>query len=248
MWWQYKAKDLSPPVKCQKLYCSNLRLSANVLFICNKKVLLRERKRHTARHAASTPYVVLSLLTPPADPPPPCGWPTPPPRLTHPSPQLTHASPLLTHPSPVADPPLPQLTHPSPRLTHPSPPADPPLPPVADPSLPPPADPPWQLDLTPPRLDLTHPPCGQTEGQTRVKTLPSPILRMRAVINVTFPSFSSFQILLCKGRNSKQVIKVKFIKWKYNMLSLWYLRSMYVSVIFWKKIIHSMWLNVTLRV
>ena len=35
----------------------------------NKKVLLRERKRHTARHAASTPYVVLSLLT---HPPP--GW------------------------------------------------------------------------------------------------------------------------------------------------------------------------------
>ena len=33
--------------------------------ILNKKVLLRERKRHTARHVASTHYVVLSWLTPP---------------------------------------------------------------------------------------------------------------------------------------------------------------------------------------
>ena len=40
----------------------------------NKKVLLRERKRHTARHVASTSYVVLSWLThpsPPAGPDPP---------------------------------------------------------------------------------------------------------------------------------------------------------------------------------
>ena len=31
----------------------------------NKTVLLRERKTHTARHVASTPYVVLSWLPPP---------------------------------------------------------------------------------------------------------------------------------------------------------------------------------------
>ena len=62
-------------------------------------------------------------------------------------------------------------------------------PPLAGPD-PPPAgpDPPGQLDLTPPSWVewVLTPPCGQTEswmdGQTRVKTLPSPILRMRAVI------------------------------------------------------------------
>ena len=64
--------------------------------IVNKKVLLRERKRHTACRVASTSYVVLSWLTPP------------PPRLD------------LTHPSP----PWLDLTPPPPRLdlTHPSPP------------------------------------------------------------------------------------------------------------------------------
>ena len=42
----------------------------------NKKVLLCERKRHTARHVASTPYVVLTWLTPPpaAGPDPPTSW------------------------------------------------------------------------------------------------------------------------------------------------------------------------------
>ena len=53
----------------------------------HKKVLLRERKRHTARRVASTPYVVLSWLTPPPptpaagpDPPPPAGPDPSPPR------------------------------------------------------------------------------------------------------------------------------------------------------------------------
>ena len=106
----------------------------------NKKVLLRERKRHTARHVASTPYVVLSWLTPP-----------PPPRLD-----------LTPPPSPLAGP-------------------DPP---------------PRRLDLTPPpRLswptDPTPPPPPWTDrfvdGQTRVKTLPSLVLRTRAVkIEVIF--------------------------------------------------------------
>ena len=49
-------------------------LTSRVKLNGNKKVLLRERKRHTARHVASTPYVVLSWLTPP-----PPGWTWPPP-------------------------------------------------------------------------------------------------------------------------------------------------------------------------
>ena len=41
--------------------------------VFNKKVLLRERKRHTACRVASTPYVVLTGYPPPARGPPP-GW------------------------------------------------------------------------------------------------------------------------------------------------------------------------------
>ena len=37
--------------------------------ICHKKVLLRERKRHTARRVASTPYVVLTGYPPSGYPP-----------------------------------------------------------------------------------------------------------------------------------------------------------------------------------
>ena len=55
----------------------------------NKKVLLRERKRHTARCVASTPYVVLTGYPPSRVPPwqgtPPAGYPpgqgTPPPKV-----------------------------------------------------------------------------------------------------------------------------------------------------------------------
>ena len=54
----------------------------------NKKVLLRERKRHTARHVASTPYVVLTGYPPPARVPPQPGYPpgqgTPPARVPPP--------------------------------------------------------------------------------------------------------------------------------------------------------------------
>ena len=72
-----------------------------------KKVLLRERKRHTARHAASTPYVVLSLLTPP---PASWTWPTPP-RLD------------LTPPAAGPDPPRQlDLTNPPGSWTWPTPP------------------------------------------------------------------------------------------------------------------------------
>ena len=55
----------------------------------DKKVLLRERKRHTARHVASTPYVVLSWLTPSLPPPPPRWTETPPPHLDWPPPPWT---------------------------------------------------------------------------------------------------------------------------------------------------------------
>ena len=64
-----------------------------------KKVLLRERKRHTTRRVLSTHSVVLSWLTPPpqlADPLPPAG-------LTHP-PSWTDP-PWLDWPPRLADPP-----------------------------------------------------------------------------------------------------------------------------------------------
>ena len=57
-------------------FVSHANILINV-YAKNEQVLLRERKRHTARHVASTPYVVLSWLTPPppAGPdPPPTGW------------------------------------------------------------------------------------------------------------------------------------------------------------------------------
>ena len=45
------------------------RTHSRLCFKCriniNKKVLLRERKRHTAHHVASTPYVVLTGYPPP---------------------------------------------------------------------------------------------------------------------------------------------------------------------------------------
>ena len=40
--------------------------------------------------------------------------------------------------------------------------------------------------------DTGTPPCGQTEGQTRVKTLPSLVLRTRAVINLWNYTFQSW--------------------------------------------------------
>ena len=63
------------PTKRKQLDISNSEET-----IYNKKVLLCERKRHTTRSVASTPYVVLSWLTPPPQ------WLTPPRRLdlTHP--------------------------------------------------------------------------------------------------------------------------------------------------------------------
>ena len=58
----------------------------------NKKVLLRERKRHTARRVASTPYVVLTGYPPRAPPParvPPSPQPGNPPQPGYPPSQGT---------------------------------------------------------------------------------------------------------------------------------------------------------------
>ena len=114
-------------------------------------------------------------------PPPPAAGPDPPKQLdlTPPPPAAGPDPPRqldLTPPAAGPDPPPGSWTWPPLAAGPDPPPAGPDPPPAAGP------DPPRRLDLTPPRLDLT-PPCGQTEGQTRVKTLPSPILRMRAVIS-----------------------------------------------------------------
>ena len=131
------------------------------IIISNKKVLLRERKRHTARRVVSTPSVVLpgypprggypDLGTPPGGgggtrtsvPPPPRGG--------------TRTS--------VPPPPggYPDLGTPPPRLPH------------------------GILGNVAKHYGIwvPPPPCGQTdgwmEGQTRVKTIPSLVLRTRAV-------------------------------------------------------------------
>ena len=77
-------------------FASNLRLRSSVnTTIHNKKVLLRERKRHTARRVVSTPSVVLSRLTPPrpADPPLRLTDLTPPPPADPPPLWLTDLTP-----------------------------------------------------------------------------------------------------------------------------------------------------------
>ena len=73
--------------------------------IVNKKVLLHERKRHTARHVVSTHSVVLSWLTPPPAglTPPQLDWP---PWLDWPPPAgLTHLPPAGLTPTRWTDPP-----------------------------------------------------------------------------------------------------------------------------------------------
>ena len=53
-------------VSADKVKYIQLRI---IIFICNKKVLPHERKRHTARCVASTPYVVLTGYPPARVPP-----------------------------------------------------------------------------------------------------------------------------------------------------------------------------------
>ena len=109
------------------------RKTLNSKNVLHKKVLLRERKRHTARHVASTPYVVLTGYPP---------W---------------QGTPLPWQGTPPAG-------YPPGRV--------PPL--LAGPGRVPPGGCPmafWEMLQS--IMGYGYPPCGQTEGQTRVKTLPS---------------------------------------------------------------------------
>ena len=138
----------------------------------NKKVLLRERKRHTARRVASTPYVVLTGYpprqgTPPARDPPGQGTPhgqgTPPARVPPP-----RVPPLARVPPPARVPPWPGYP------------------------------PGWTWQGTPPAAPWHSGKCCKALWDTgtppppdvnRLKTLPSPILRMRAVTNRVTPEW-----------------------------------------------------------
>ena len=150
-------------------------------YMSNKKVLLRERKRHTARRVVSTPSVVLTGYLP---------------VLTWPGGYPARGVPYLgTHPSwpggtlpggyPIWVPPgrvLP-LSWPGgvpcwgvlylgtpPVLTW----QGTPPPPTGPGWVPPPSVCPmafWVMLRS--IMGYGYPPCGQTEGQTRVKTLPS---------------------------------------------------------------------------
>ena len=142
----------------------------------NKKVLLRERKRHTARRVVSTPSVVLPGYPPPGGgtrisvPPPGGGYPdlgTPPPQGGYPD--------LGTPPGGG----VPGPWYPPPRLPH------------------------GILGNVAKHYGIWVPPPLWTDrlmdGQTRVKTLPSLVLRTRAVMSHPLPLKSQnvmeFQVL-----------------------------------------------------
>ena len=158
---------------------------------CNKKVLLRERKRHTARRVASTPYVVLSghppsQGTPPGRVPPRQGTPPArvPPRPEYP-PWAGYPPGWTWQGTPLGRVP-PRPGYPLARV-----PPRPGYPPARIPPLGrvPPG---WTWQGTPPLphgilgnvakhygIQVPPPKCGQTENIT------FPILRMRAVIIIT---------------------------------------------------------------
>ena len=138
----------------------------------NKKVLLRERKRHTARRVASTPYVFLTGYPPPPHPDlagggvpdlgtPPAGYPpqqgTPPGRIP------PHQGTPPQYP-PCQGTPCPPAGYPPSRVAPPT-------------RVPPPVAAPWHSGKCCKALwDMGNPPPPvdrQMEGQTRVKTLPS---------------------------------------------------------------------------
>ena len=148
----------------------------SVEFISDKKVLLRERKRHTARRVVSTPSVVLPGYPPPgggtwAGYPPSRGgtWPGYPPG------GVPDRVPPLgggpgTPPGGVRVPPPPRRC----LMAF------------------------WEMLQS--IMGYGYPPpCGQTdgwmEGQTLVKTLPSLVLRTRAVII----SYLLLPLLLCNA-------------------------------------------------
>ena len=133
----------------------------------NKKVLLRECKRHTARHVASTLYVVLTVYPPPSQGTPRPGYPpsqgTPPARVPPP------AGPARVPPGQGTPPPAGPAR----------------VPPPAGPARVPPPAAPWHSGKCCKALwDMGTPPLwtdrlmdgwmdGWMDGQTHVKTLPS---------------------------------------------------------------------------
>ena len=119
----------------------------------NKKVLLRERKRHTARRVASTPYVVLSGY------PPQAGY--PPARVT----------PLARVPSPARV---------SPRPGYPPPAGPDRVPPRAGLGRVPPRLPHGILGNVAKHYGIRVPPCRQTDRHVSKHYLPV-LLRTRAV-------------------------------------------------------------------
>ena len=148
----------------------------------NKKDLLRERKRHTARKRAqdANPPPVGSLTWPPPplahwpDPlpagpdPPPAGW-TWPPQSAHWPPQLDLTPPPTSW---TWSPPPRRLTHltPPPSWTWPPPSAHWPEPPC------------WLTDLTPPPPGWTWPPPASW-------TWPPPVWTDKQSETITFPSY-----------------------------------------------------------
>ena len=144
----------------------NWRNVSNDNNINNKKVLLRERKRHTARCVVSTPSVVLPGY------PPRGGTRTPPGGV------------------PGQVPPRGGTRSGTPPGGYPDPPAAP-----------------WHSGKCCKALwDMGTPPCGQTdgwmEGQTLVKTLPSLVLRTRAVTRYQQIEFNTEKIT---HSHSKQI-------------------------------------------
>ena len=168
---------------------------------CNKKVLLRERKRHTARRVASARYAALSSgggRVTPGTPPsrPGQGYPgyhphhpdlagVPP----HPRPGMGYPPTIQTWPGypPTQTwdgvPPTSDLGWVPPLPHHPD---------LAGVPPPPSSRPGWG---TPSRCGLTH----------KVKILPSPILGMRAVINKLSSVFIIFILTSALRRKELEV-------------------------------------------
>ena len=134
----------------------------------DKKVLLRERKRHTARRVASTPYVVLTGYPPQPGYPPSQGTP-------------------------------PGAGYPPGRV-----------PPLAGPGRVPPRLPHGILGNVAKHYGIRVPP----PDVNRLKTLPSPILRMRAVKILTLMHIKQHNLEQCgHSRASRNFsIQIKHLK------------------------------------
>ena len=127
----------------------------------NKKVLLRKRKRHTARHVASTPYVVLTGYPSQGRVPPILTWPGGPYLVTPQQGTPRQGTPLPGYPPGAGYPPWAGY------------------PPQLDLAGYPPWLPHGILGNVAKHYGIWVPPLPADVN--RLKTLPSPILRMRAV-------------------------------------------------------------------